>query len=655
MKTEGRREKGGVPFGALPSSTPHAAYHTSRHARPRRAAVGDGSVKPRTRVSPVHALACLADAEEQYQERYKGNPLHAALAALLFRQAKSDYERAAKGRQYRPTAKRRSEVLKMLAKTGRAFSDASFGGSKRIQLDLARALRELDPYEADGRLLQVRGPEHKRGGARELYFIVEEVNAAPNPVVTASTEPPDEDTARIQRLGQLVSDWFTAKLRRRAPAELAHFEKNVQKGGVGYALAAFFGFVACGGALYYAVHRDFDMNAQAVMLGDGKAVAVVRWNPPSGIYGPFVVLKNGKEEARRDQPFYVDSHIRRDNYPGVEALTDVYRIKGYLWRVWPVVTTSKPPDDRLWPNEPCIVRDKPTLCISAANVEYWLNMPFAEFVKPAKHYGIVGTEHVFNAIRHNIEADGARVRPELDGLKVTHPANSGQPNSSGATESFVYRFDKPGPIRQVYRNVDTGKIEWESTLEVLTIEQVRKMAENRKKLKVGLYARKIIAPFVVQDKPATVRTSRTFPVARARDGSIALPQVASTYTFADSCGVSMMFYSSLPVKTVADFLVQVDYGDQDTDREALSENQSLVIDGHAYALFDFPYRPQPGEDYPLKRTVSVWVHSIDAERQLQLHEIVRKELTIPAPPGGARCSSGALARRGGNMAYVSVP
>lgn len=595
-------------------------------------------------ITPADTLACLKQAFADFTNRWgkrKPPTIVADFGALLFEQRIADAEAAVKGENKPVTIFRVSTVVDTLDNRHKRDLKGSFSGNNSMQRDLAGKLDDLPSYPASGgTLLRVTGPEHKVGTEMHLYLDVVAVEHA----AATTSEPAIRRRAIPEDEAELV-----AAYKRDVPArERKQIREGVKKGARGRVMRGrgrsgkqrviifFLPLLLGAAALYYAVHRDFDMNAQAVMEPNWKSVVVVRWSPPSGIYGPYIVIKNGVDYAKRDTPFFVDEHPRRDEYPGVERLSDVYRIKGYLWHIWPVVTTSKPPEDRLWPNEPCIVRDQPTLCIAANDLDYWLRMPFAEFIKPAKFCGILGEEQVVNAGRHVIERDGERVRPDKD-ISITHPARPGQPNTSGATESMVFRWDKPGPVRLAYRNTDNGQIESESVIEVLTLAQVRAMAAKRLPLKKVLYARKDIAPFIVDDGRADVAITNVFPLRMKADGQLVLPQLAAAYTQSTACEVSLVIYSSLSMEP-ENASVQIDYGDQDTDRELLRPGRVIAVKGRLVAMTDFTYRPREGESYPLKRTVSAWIYAIDEEGQMKLHEIIRKELGIPAIPGGPACA-----------------
>jgi hypothetical protein len=261
-----------------------------------------------TEVTPTEALACLRDARHQFEQRHgtgAEQPLHGALASVLFPVAEKDYKRAARGEPYRPTPKKLRGVLESMKKA-RTFAESSFKGNKRIQLDLQRALLELLPFRArDGRLLCVVGPEHKRGGAMNLYLTVREI-VEPEPVCDDPSPPVDEHAQRVQHVATLISAWFVKELLPWSPTAVRRLEQHARKRGVLYALAAFFGFVACTGWIAWEYRYMTDGSIRAAVVpgvppnGEASTVAAAAmlWvddhASPDDVY---VIYKDGKRVA----------------------------------------------------------------------------------------------------------------------------------------------------------------------------------------------------------------------------------------------------------------------------------------------------------------------------------------------------------------------
>lgn len=228
-----------------------------------------------TDVTPSEALACLRDARHQFEQRHgtgAEQPLHALLASVLFPVAAKDYKRAARGEPYHPTPKKLRGVLESMKET-RHFAASSFKGNDRRQLALERALLELLPFRArDGRLLRVVGPEHKRGGAMNLYLTVREI-VVQEPVSDDPSPPVDEHAKRVQHVATLIAAWFVKKLLPWSPAAVRRLEQHVKKRGVRYALAAFFFGFACTGWIAWEYRYMTDGSIRA---------AVVPGVPPNG-------------------------------------------------------------------------------------------------------------------------------------------------------------------------------------------------------------------------------------------------------------------------------------------------------------------------------------------------------------------------------------
>jgi hypothetical protein len=131
-------------------------------------------------VAPNDAIACLNDARVHLARFFNEPrpPLHALLAAQLFEAAIEDYTRAANGATYRPEARSLNAALEIIVKK-RSFSLGDFRGNKSVQKELAHKLHNLEPYvTANGTLLRIVGPAHKRGHAVDLYFTVCDASSA---------------------------------------------------------------------------------------------------------------------------------------------------------------------------------------------------------------------------------------------------------------------------------------------------------------------------------------------------------------------------------------------------------------------------------------------------------------------------------------------
>jgi hypothetical protein len=256
-------------------------------------------------IAPTDALACLADARAQLTRLLTDprQPLHALLAAQLFEWATEDYARAASGERYHPGARNLGAVKEIISKKrgGGSFED-SFRGNTSPQKVLAEKLRNLDPYvTANGTQLQVVGPEHKNGNAVDLYITVREV--VPGFLEPTSPVHGGDDDTQLERALAMIAAWFRERFRA-DPAKLGKFEKDARHRGVGYALAAFFGFVACTGWVAWQYRHLTDGSIRAAVVpgipqdaSPGMAAAVVWSDDHASSESTYLIFKDGQRVA----------------------------------------------------------------------------------------------------------------------------------------------------------------------------------------------------------------------------------------------------------------------------------------------------------------------------------------------------------------------
>lgn len=130
-------------------------------------------------ITPADTLACLKQAFDEFTNshvRKRPTPtIVADLGTLLFEQRIADAEAAVKGETRPVRIFRVSEVIDTLKAKRNQELEKSFSGNKRMQVDLAAKLDKLRSYRtADGKLLRVFGPEHRRGTEVHLYLDVVE-------------------------------------------------------------------------------------------------------------------------------------------------------------------------------------------------------------------------------------------------------------------------------------------------------------------------------------------------------------------------------------------------------------------------------------------------------------------------------------------------